>query len=288
MSIIICIPIVLSLIFPSLSAAYASESTLTNLNAPIGKQTAQLLAKSDSINVMPMENVAAPSNAIISVVQSGSTNISQITVTSNPIGKIIKIDIRIDKVSAGFWAWSLPIISWNPAIMNLTNVQQGTFLTDNTGASGLFIGNSPLLWNNTKGEIEGGLTEALSAADTSFDSSGVLATLTFKITNNGTSPVTVAGAFTVASINQAGSPGTNVTCNNAAIDVFSNNSSPLEFSSWMISPIVLIPLFGILAYAWKKKLKRLHAIHPLTNCLYKLFRINSVMYFILNKLNNRS
>ncbi len=200
-----------------------------------------------------MGNVVHLSNAFISAVQSGSTNISQITVTSNPIGKIIKIDIRIDNVSAGFWAWSLPTISWNPALMKLTNVQEGAFLADNTGASALFIGNSPNLWNNTRGEIDGGLTEALSTAVTSVDSSGVLATLTFKITNYGTSQITVAGAYTVASLNQAASSPTDVTCNNATIDVLSNNSLSWEFPSWIIAPIVMIPLFGVLAYAWKKK-----------------------------------
>ena len=139
--------------------------------------------------------------------------------------------------------------------MNLVNVQQGAFLADNTGASALFIGNSPILWNNTRGEIDGGLTEALSSADTSVDSSGVLATLTFKITNYGTSQVTVAGAYTVASFNQAALSQTDVTCNNATIDVLSNNSSPLEFPSWIIAPIILIPLFGVLAYVWKKTAK---------------------------------
>jgi hypothetical protein len=137
--------------------------------------------------------------------------------------------------------------------MNLTNVQEGTFLADNTGASALFIGNSPTLWNNTRGEIDGGLTEALSTAVTSVDSSGVLATLTFKITNYGTSQIIVAGAYTVASINQAAYSPTNVTCNNATIDVLSNNSLSSEFPSWIIAPIVMIPLFGVLAYAWKKK-----------------------------------
>jgi hypothetical protein len=265
MSIVICISIVISLIFPSLSAVYAGESLLTNLNAPLINQTGQLLAKSGSINVRPMENAVNFSNAFISAVQSGSTNISQITVMpSNPIGKIIRIDIRIDNVSSGFWGWVLPTISWDPAVMNLTNVQEGTFLTDNTGASALFIGNSPILWNNTRGEIDGGLAEALSVADTSVDSSGVLATLTFKITNYGTSQVTVEGAYTVASFNQAACSYTNVNCINATIDVLSNNSLPLAFPTWIIAPIVMIPLFGLLAYAWKKKTAKTppNAMHP--------------------------
>jgi hypothetical protein len=150
----------------------------------------------------------------------------------------------------------LPIISWNPAVISLIDVQQGAFLADNTGASALFIGNSPLLWNNTRGEIDGGLSEALSSADISVDSSGVLATLTFKITNYGNSSVTVSGAYIVASFNQASSdfyPHANVDCNNATVVVLSSDSSPAKFPSWLIIPAIVIPLVGTLAFLWKKK-----------------------------------
>jgi len=200
------------------------------------------------------------SNAFISAVQSGTTNTSRITVTSNPIGKSIEVDLRIDNVSSGFWAWSLPTISWNPEVMQLTNVQEGSFLADDTGASALFIGNSPLLWNNMLGEIDGGLSEALSVASTSVDSSGVLATLTFKITNYGNSSVTIAGAFTVANFSQAASalcPHTTVACNSASIVVLSNDSSLQGFPSWIIATIVIVPLLLVLAFLWKKKMAKM-------------------------------
>lgn len=246
------VPFLISLLFSA--AAHATESALTNLNAKLSNQSVALPAKLDSLTLASTISDNNLSNPYISVVQSGTANTSKITVTSNPVGKIVKVDIRIDNVSSGFWGWSLPIISWNPAVMNLKNVQEGAFLADNTGASALFVGNSPLLWNNTRGEIDGGLSEALSSADTSVDSSGVLATLTFKIINYGNSSVTVSGAYIVMSFNQATSgPHVNVDCNNATIVVLSTDSSSVEFRTWLIIPVIVIPLVGILVYLWKKK-----------------------------------
>jgi hypothetical protein len=231
-----------------------------------------VLAKPDSLDAT-IENSANLSSDFISAVQSGSTNVSKIILASNSIGKSVKIDIRIDNVTEGFWGWSLPTISWNPSVMNLTSVQEGNFLTDKTGATALFIGNSPLLWNNTRGEIDGGLTQALSSADTSVDSSGVLATLTFKITNYGNSSVTIAGAYTIANFNEANpnlNPPTKVPCYDATVAAIANGSLTLRFPTWIIAPLVIIPVVGFFVYVWNKKLQRL-----LPYCSRNLFSLLS-------------
>lgn len=254
--IIACAPIVLFLINPWLYSAYPIESTPAYLKVNPTTYASSVLAKPVSLDVTTTEISASLSKDFISAVQSGSTNVSKIIMTSNPIGKSVKIDIRIDNVTEGFWGWCLPTISWNPSEMDLTGVQEGNFLSDKTGATALFIGNSPLLWNNTRGEIDGGLAEALSSATTSVDSSGVLATLTFKITNYGNSSVILGGAYTIASFNEA-NPNLNlqteVPCNNATIAAVDTSSSALEFPTWIIAPLVIIPVVGFVVYVWNKK-----------------------------------
>ena len=268
--------IVLFLIHSWLCSAYPNESTLANLKVNPSPYALSILVRPDSLDVATTENSANFSSDFISAVQSGSTNVSKIILASNPIGKSVKIDIRIDDVTEGFWGWSLPMISWNPSVMNLTGVQEGNFLTDKTGATALFIGDSPLLWNNTRGEIDGGLAEALSSADTSVDSSGVLTMLTFKITNYGNSSVTIAGAFTIASFNEANpnlNPPTEVPCNNATIAAIPPSSSTLKFPTWIIAPLVMIPVVGFVVYVWKKKTAKTPALCLRNPFLYRLIEL---------------
>jgi hypothetical protein len=281
--VIACASIVLFLIHPWLCSAYPNKCTLTNLNTSPSIYASSILAKPDSLHVATIENSVNFSNDFISAVQSGSTNMSKIILASNPIGKSVKIDIRIDNVTEGFWGWSLPTISWSPSVMNLTSVQEGNFLTDKTGATALFIGDSPLLWNNTGGEIDGGLAEALSSAATSVDSSGVLATLTFKITNYGNSSVTIAGAYTIASFNEANpnlNPPTEIPCYNATVAAIATGSSTLRFPIWIIALLVIIPVVGFVAYVWNKKLERL-LLHRSRNLF--LYRLTKLWFLLVSK-----
>jgi hypothetical protein len=161
----------------------------------------------------------------ISAVLSGSTSTSSITVgpNPNPINTTVLIDIRIDN-AVPFWAWSLPTVAWNATVLQLIKVQEGSFLKDNTNDDPTeLIGNSPGLWNNTIGEILGGLSEAIDGDDVSIESSGVVATLTFNITSYGSSPVTLAEGYTIANYTHPNTT-TDVTCNSATVIV--TNTSP--------------------------------------------------------------
>ena len=180
-------------------------------------------------------STASISNQEISAVLSGSVNTSTITIGPNPdpINTTALIDIRIDN-AVPFWGWTLPTVAWNATVLQLIKVQEGSFLKDNTNSDPTtFVGNSPSLWNNTSGMIRGGLSEAILGDDVSTDSSGVLATLTFNITNYGTSPVTIAGASTIANVSQANTnlyPPTAVTCNSATV-IVTNTSLGGSFST---------------------------------------------------------
>jgi hypothetical protein len=279
----------------SASGAIVNQTVKANANqSSLNYQSATL--SSGTLSISPMANVASLSNAVISAVQSGTTSTSSITLgpSPNPIGTDVSIDIRIDNAGP-IWGWTLPTVTWNPQVLNLTQVQEGPFLTDNTGGgSTFFAGNSKQLWDNTHGLIEGGLTDALSIEGTSVESSGVLATLTFLVTGTGTSQITIAGGNLRA--NSTDSVGVNVTCDSATIIVtlngVSSTSSPApgtsssanptstppatttttptptglaktasvpEFPAWVILPIFVMTLLAVLGYRLnKKKLRQQH------------------------------
>ncbi len=181
----------------------------------------------EATSALTMTPSASISDAYFSAVQSGSTTTSNISVgpSPDPLSSTIKIDVRIDGVSVGFWGWTISTVSWNPAVLNLTKVTEGSFLADNTGGDpASFVGSSKSLWDLTGGTIMGGLAEAIGAADTSTDSSGVVATLTFNVTGYGNGAVTIAGGNLRAM--SSDTAGVNVVCNNATVNVLSNNPSP--------------------------------------------------------------
>jgi hypothetical protein len=172
---------------------------------------------------------AGTSSPAISAVLSGSTTTSTINLgpNPNPINTTVKIDFRIDN-AVPLWGWSVSTVAWNATVLQLIKVQEGPFLKDNTNSDPTsLVGNSAVEWNNTAGLIRGGLSDAILGNDVSTDSSGVLATLTFNITNYGNSPITLAGGYTIADYTQANTnqyPPANITCNSANIII--SNSSP--------------------------------------------------------------
>ncbi len=173
---------------------------------------------------------ASSSAPVISAVSSGSTSTSSITLgpPPSPINTTVKIDIRIDNAPS-LWGWDLPTINWNASVLQLIKAVKGPFLSDNTGSDTTSMaGLSNILWDNTNGAILGGLAEAISVDDTSTDSSGVLATLTFNITNYGTSQITIAGAYTLPTSADyyIVSNRVSATCNNATVIVSSTSPPP--------------------------------------------------------------
>ena len=227
------------------------------MNVTPHNQTDETIAKSAFLTFIPLQNSNNPSDPFVSAVQQGTTGTSNITINGKSVVNSIEIDLRIDNVSVGVWGWSIPSISWNPSVLKLTNVQEGPFLSDQSGASAYFIGNSPALWNETSGTIDGGLSEALTSGSVSHDSSGVLATLTFEIKNVGTSEVALSGGYTIASISQANTsiyPPRSLSCRSALVDVLSHNSSSVpEFPSCITWLVFTLPLIFVLVLALRKK-----------------------------------
>ncbi len=202
----------------------ASSSSTSNPQIP-ALITSATFSDIESPDLMVTPS-ASLSDAAFSAVQSGTTT-SSISVgpTPDPFNSTIKIDIRVDGVTTGFWGWTISTVNWNPAVLTLTKITEGSFLADNTGGDPTsFVGNSKTLWNLTGGSIMGGISEAISAADTSIDPSGVVATLSFNVTGYGTSAITIAGGNLRAT--SSDTSGTSVTCNSATITVLTNNPTP--------------------------------------------------------------
>ncbi len=172
---------------------------------------------------------ASSSAPVISAVSSGSTSTSSITLSPppNPINTTVKIDIRVDN-APGFWGWNLPKINWNASVLQLIKAVKGPFLDDNTGSDPTAFACPSAAWDNGNGTINGGMSEAISGADTSTDAFGVLATLTFNVTNYGVSPITIAGAYTVPTSADVyiNNNHVNATCNSATVIVSSTSSFP--------------------------------------------------------------
>jgi hypothetical protein len=113
----------------------------------------------------------------ISVVPSGTTTVSPISVQS---GETFSVDFYISGAS-DVWGWSTGV-TWNPAVLQLESVTEGTFLPSQ--GSTFFVGNSPSLFDNTNGLIDGGISESFQSSETA-SGSGVLVTLTFLAVSNG-------------------------------------------------------------------------------------------------------
>lgn len=215
---------IFSLVF--ISGTYMGGLVTADQNGPSIQSAKTLANLSGSLAVSPAVNVAN-NGAVISAVQTSTISTSNVTLgpSPNPIGTNISIDVRIDNVSVGFWGWSVTTVTWNPTVMNLTQVQKGPFLSDNTGGDPtLFVGNSNKNWLNWNGTLSGGLSEGIVGADASIDASGVLATLTFLVTGPGKSTIGIAVGNLRLNLNDQ--TGINVACNNSTITVLSNTPSP--------------------------------------------------------------
>lgn len=284
---LISIILLLSIILICFSNVNGYEAAA--LSSPIAAK--QLVSPSGPSDFSPMANVANLSSAVISVVQSGTSGTSNINLgpNPNPIGTSINVDVRIDNVSTGFWGWSLPTLIWNLNVANITAVQEGPFLMDNTGGDPTaFIGNSKVNWFNWAGNVSGGLSEAIEGQDLSTDGSGVIATLTFLVTGPGDCTIGIEGGNLRA--NSSDLTGVNVACNNATITVLANSPTPTptlsptptstaaptstptptsspsntatstpttsptipEYPSWIIISVLIISILASLAYSKKK------------------------------------
>ena len=177
----------------------------------------------------------ATMTGVISAVESGKTTPSSWSVgpTPDPVGSSVSVDIRIDgATSKTIWGWAVNNLNWTPSVLQLTKVTQGNFLTD-SGDNTLMVGTSSTLWDNALGTISGGLScsDAVSGTAQTEDTSGVLATLTFKVVSYGAASITLSDAVLLSNSTDThlgGTAGTQVTANNATVTVLQPPASLIQ------------------------------------------------------------
>jgi ATP-dependent Zn protease len=108
--------------------------------------------------------------------------------TSTQIGDTIDVQLTIENVQ-NLFAWNLNL-TWNPTVLNLTNVKEGPFLS-NTGST-LFTWSSSISpTSRSQGYIDSVACTLLEA--TSANGNGILATLSFQVLSTGVSQLSITG-----------------------------------------------------------------------------------------------
>lgn len=188
-----------------------------------------------------------PPTGVLSAVQGGTDNVSNWSYGPNPdsIGTNFTVDIRIANAS-NVWGWSIGTVSWNPAVVQLTAVQEGNYLKDY--CSTFFIGNNPSLFDNVNGQIDGGLACALEIGSEVNASTGVLVSLTFQIIGYGTANICIGNATLRNTDDAAFSP----TTNQVAVTVLSSTFD-LPESSWGALGALVSSLIAFTAFATARK-----------------------------------
>jgi hypothetical protein len=109
--------------------------------------------------------------------------------SSTSIGQTINVDIRIDNVT-NLWAWTVENLTFNPNVLSLMDMKEGTFLKNS--------GPTLFLWPYTyTPDIVRGLIDNIHCTllqSTSVTGGGVLATISFKVISAGNSQITIGNS----------------------------------------------------------------------------------------------
>ena len=146
--------------------------------------------------------------------------------TSTTIGSDITVNLQVANVQ-NLGGWNLNL-TWNPQIINLTQVSEGTFLADS--GTTLFTwspSSSPI--SRSHGYIQGVADVLLSA--TGVSGSGILATITFHALSSGTSPISIAGTTIINPPTNEQAQTISATIISGTVNVDASNTSPTASQS---------------------------------------------------------
>jgi hypothetical protein len=158
-------------------------------------------------------------SGFLSAVQAGTndTSVWSVGPDPDPINSTIRVAVRVNNAS-NVWGWAIEGLTWNSSVLNLTRIQEGSYLNGGYEYNTLFMGGSESLWDNVNGTISRGIACAFSGGDyTASANSGVICTLTFVVVGYGTSEINLFGAYLRASSNDGN--GIAIIANNATITV---------------------------------------------------------------------
>ena len=174
--------------------------------------TLLLVSMISLIVILPLTNAQQTTNLKI------DPNTNQLTAAQ--IGTTINLNLTVSNVQ-NLLIWDLNL-TWNPQVLNLTQIQEGSFL--NNAGTTLFTwspSSSPI--SRSQGYLQG--VADILLATTGVNGNGVLATISFKVLATGTSLISLDG--TTLS-NSLANGGTNITATitNGIVNVGASNASP--------------------------------------------------------------
>ncbi|MCW4005183.1 MAG: cohesin domain-containing protein [Candidatus Bathyarchaeota archaeon] len=114
---------------------------------------------------------------------------STLQLTSDQIGETVQIDIVVTNVN-NLWCWNINTLRFNSAVLNLTHVEEGSFLNS--------YGETLFLWTEQAPEIQEGTIPELSClllSTNSVNGSGTILTLSFEVVGLGESQITFTQAI---------------------------------------------------------------------------------------------
>jgi hypothetical protein len=104
--------------------------------------------------------------------------------STDQIGQTINVNITVCNVT-NLWSWAVTELSFNPAVLKITQVTEGPFLQQ--------TGQTLFLWSSSSSTaLQQGWVPVISSTSMEYDGvsgDGVLATLTFQILSSGTSQI---------------------------------------------------------------------------------------------------
>jgi hypothetical protein len=199
-----------------------TDNTYTSASTGNWTVTATLGDLQALTSVQVVDSAGYPS---VTVTQSGARLSSLKIADRTPF----KVDLGIDNAT-DVYGFNM-FIEWNPAVLELTEVTEGSFLSQ-IGQTLCFVNVDP----NNIGYIPMGISCVLFVDD-GADGSGVLATLTFQTIGIGDSNITIDYGSKIAvnrTINDDGLPDipryVPFACRSAAVTVLSaDNISPIDY-----------------------------------------------------------
>ncbi|HVP40934.1 MAG TPA: cohesin domain-containing protein [Candidatus Krumholzibacteriaceae bacterium] len=160
------------------------------------------------------------------------------TLPESQIGNSFQVNITISNVP-NLWFWTVRL-NWDPAVLNVTNVEEGPFMQ--SAGQRLFLNTPP----QPTGYIKEITCSLLSK--NSVSGNGILATVTFNVTASGQSDITLNETQLLQPDTGSGHAQITHTVDNGHVIVVP------EFPSWAIPAIILAATMAA-AILTKKQLK---------------------------------
>jgi hypothetical protein len=183
------------------------------------------------ISVISMIAISPLSNAQQTPNLSITPNSTQLSAAQ--VGTTINVNFTVSNVQ-NLFAWNLNL-TWNPQVLNLTQIQEGPFLTD----SGQTIfpwdpSSSPI--SRSQGYLQG--VDDVLLSSTGVDGNGVLATITFKVLSTGTSAISIDGSSmkSPSPIPNGAAQNITATTTNGVVAIGTSNATPTPTSAISPSP----------------------------------------------------